>query len=166
MLSLRAQYKVMRGSGLAPFGAIWFAVLMAVAWPFVVLADWATPHREGFGKFKREDDADGSQAAPLVTTTVMPDLSSEESERAWEATMRAEGDYAFNTPLPADPAEAWWLQEMRLLRILEAKVSRAAAIVRRRSEADERRLNWLIGIYLGGMLVCLAVAVYAMKYLR
>ncbi len=80
--------------------------------------------------------------------------------------MRAEGDYAFNTPLPADPAEAWWLQEMRLLRILEAKVSRAAAIVRRRSEADERRLNWLIGIYLGGMLVCLAVAVYAMKYLR
>lgn len=55
---------------------------------------------------------------------------------------------------------------MRLLRILEDKALRAAAIVRRRSEADERRLNWLTGICLGGLLVCLAVAVYAMKYLK
>jgi poly(3-hydroxyalkanoate) synthetase len=55
---------------------------------------------------------------------------------------------------------------MRLLRMLEANALLASAIVQRRSEADERRLNWLIGICLGGMLVCLAVAAYAMKYVK
>lgn len=80
--------------------------------------------------------------------------------------MRAEANYAFNMPIPVDPAAAWWLQEMRLLRMLEAKALLAAAIMQRRSEADERRLNWLIGICLGGMLICLAVAAYAMKYLK
>jgi hypothetical protein len=166
MLSLRAQYKAMRGSGLSRFGAIWFVVLMVFASPFVVLADWATPSKKGFGKFKREDDADGCQAVPQVTTTHMPDLSSEESEQDGESAMRAEGNYGFDTPFLADPAAAWWLQEMRLLRMLEANALLASAIVQRRSEADERRLNWLIGICLGGMLVCLAVAAYAMKYVK
>lgn len=166
MLSLHAQYKAMRGSGLTRFGAIWFVTLMVIASPFLATADWAIPRKVGFGKFKGEDDPDGCPAYSFVTTTHMADLSSEESEQDGESAMRAEGYYAFSTPMPADPVEAWWLQEMRLLRILEAKTLLAAAIVRRRSEADERQLNWLIGICVGGMLVCLAVAVYAMKYLK
>lgn len=166
MLSLQVQYKAMRGSGLSRFGAIWFVTLMVIASPFLATADWAIPRKVGFGKFKREDDADGCQAAPLATTTHGADLSSEESAQDRESMVRTEGNYAFNTPIPADPAEAWWLQEMGLLRILQAKALLAAAIVRRSGETDERRLNWLIGICVGGMLVCLAVAVYAMKYLK
>lgn len=166
MLSLHVQYKAMRGSGLSRFGAIWFVTLMVIASPFLAPADWAIPRKVGFGKFKGEDDPDGCPADSFVTTTHMADLSSAESEQNWESTMCTVGNYAFNTPIPADPAEAWWLQEMRLLRILGDKALLAAAIVRRCSEADERRLNWLIGICVGGMLVCLAVAVYAMKYLK
>lgn len=166
MLSLHSQYKAMRGSGLSRLGAVWFTALAVFAWPFLALADWAIPPGDGFGKFKREDDADGCQATPLATTNLMTDLSSEESEQGWEPMMRTEGNYAFNTPIPTDPAEAWWLQEIRLLRMLEAKALLATAIVRQRSEASERHLDWLIGICIGGMLVCLAVAVYATKYLK
>lgn len=166
MLSLHAQYKTMRGSGLSRFGAIWFVTLMVIASPFLATADWAIPRKVGFGKFKGEDDADGYQADSFVTTTHEADLSSEESESNWESMVRSEGKYAFNTPIPENPVAAWWLQEMGLLRILQAKALLAAAIARRRSETDERRLNWLIGICVGGMLVCLAVAVYAMQYLK
>lgn len=48
----------MRGSGLSRFGAIWFVVFMVVTSPFVALAEWATPHEKGFGKFEKRDDVD------------------------------------------------------------------------------------------------------------
>jgi hypothetical protein len=45
------QYKVMRDSGLTRVGAAF-----VVAWPFIALAEWATPEKKGFGKFREEED--------------------------------------------------------------------------------------------------------------
>lgn len=103
MLSLRAQYKVMRSSGLSRFGAIWFVTLMVIASPFLAPADWAIPRKVGFGKFKGEDDPDGCQAAPLATTTVMPDLSSEESEQDGESAMLSRGQLRVRYTFSREP---------------------------------------------------------------
>ena len=58
MFSARAEYKAMLGSGFSRWGAIWFVAMAVVASPFLALAEWATPRKDGFGKFKMEDDVD------------------------------------------------------------------------------------------------------------
>lgn len=68
--------------------------------------------------------------------------------------------------VPVDPAETWWQQEIWMLQMLRTKELLDTASMRQLSEANERYLNLLTGICVGGMLFCLAVAVYAMKYLK
>mgnify|MGYP001175585130 CR=1 FL=1 len=63
------------------------------------------------------------------------------------------------------PAEAWWRAEIRMLRMLETKSMLAAAIARRRQEADERNQSLLVTVCVGGALAAFAVAMYAMRCL-
>ena len=46
------QYSVGRSIGLSVLGAVCFTVISVVVWPFAALAMWATPEKDGFGKFK------------------------------------------------------------------------------------------------------------------
>jgi hypothetical protein len=64
------------------------------------------------------------------------------------------------------PADVWWHEEIRMLRILEAKADLDAAVARLRRDSDERNKTRLVVICVGGMLAVLAVALYAMRYLK
>jgi rubredoxin len=64
------------------------------------------------------------------------------------------------------PADAWWHEEIRQLRVLEAKSMLNAAVLRQRDETEERYKNWLVGICVFGMLPMLAIAAYAIRYLK
>lgn len=46
------QYSVGRSIGLSVLGAACFTVISIVVWPFVALAMWATPEKDGFGKWE------------------------------------------------------------------------------------------------------------------
>jgi len=56
MINPCTQYKVMRGSGLTRWGAMWFVLLLIVVSPFIALSLWAAPDEDGFGKFRERDD--------------------------------------------------------------------------------------------------------------
>jgi hypothetical protein len=46
----------MRDSGLTRVGAAFVVLVMVLAWPFIALAEWATPEKKGFGKFREDED--------------------------------------------------------------------------------------------------------------
>ena len=63
------------------------------------------------------------------------------------------------------PAEAWWRAEIMMLRMLETKSMLAAAIARRRKEADDRNLRRLVANCVVVSAAAFAVAMYTMRYL-
>lgn len=147
MINPRTQYKVMRGSGLTPVGAACFVALMVVTAPFFALATWATPKERGFGNFRaRERIVD------------IADL--EESTRTTDRS-----DHRFFTQANGTPADAWWHEEIRMLRMLDNQAYYKAACDRLRRAETERNQTRLVTICVGVMLAAFAVALYAMRYL-
>jgi cell division protein FtsX len=138
----------MRNSGLTPLGAACFVALMIVMSPVVTLACWATPQEKGFGKFRaRERIFD------------LEDL--EESTHTLDPT-----DRRFFIQPDDTPSDAWWHEEIRILRMLESQTMHEEAVTRLRRDSDERNMTRLIVIFVAGMLAVFAVALYAMRYLK
>jgi hypothetical protein len=76
-MSLRNTYKVMRASGFTRVGAVFTVTLMALAWPFIALAEWATPHKDRVGQV-------------LWRAWREPPPTQEETEQYHDAKMKAE----------------------------------------------------------------------------
>lgn len=148
MINPLEQYRAMRNSGLTRLGSVCFVALMVVTSPFAAIATWATPHETGFGKFRsRERIVD------------IADL--EESTHVIDRT-----DRRFFIQPTDTQADSWWHEEIRMLRMLEAKTMLDEAVARLQHEADERNKTRLVTVVVVGTLAAFAVAMYAMRYLK
>jgi hypothetical protein len=120
------------------------------SWPIRVLSWWlerGIPKREGFGKFR-------------ATERFFDIADLEESTHVLDRT-----DRRFFIQPNDTPAEAWWHEEIRMLRMLDNQ----AACARLRSaekERDERYLTRLVVTCVAVVSAGFAFAVYAMRYLK
>lgn len=126
---------------------LWFSQ----SWPIRVFSWWlekSVPEREGFGRFR---------ARVLV-------FDIENLEESTHVLYRGDSRY-FIQP-NGTPADAWWQEEIRMLRMLESQTMHAEAVTRLRNEADERNKTRLVTVVVVGTLAVLSVALYAMRYLK
>jgi hypothetical protein len=143
-------YRVMRDSGLTRPGAVFVVLVMVLAWPFTALAEWATPEKKGFGKFRewgRERIVDINLLAECGHVTDLTDSR------------------FFKQPLDT-AADIWWREEMQVLQRLKGREEYLKTIACVRKAEAERKLNALICACVVSVVGGFAVALYAIKYLK